>query len=91
MAKEKQETKFSAELLDELLEGQDAATVLRSDGLVGDLKRALAERMLNAEMDVHLGGETEQDGGNHRNACWLLAPSTRTIRASASGLSVSAD
>ena len=23
--------------------------------------------MLNAEMDVHLGGETEQDGGNHRN------------------------
>ena len=23
--------------------------------------------------------------------CWLLAPSTRTIRASASGLSVSAD
>ena len=29
MAKEKQETKFSAELLDELLEGQDAATVLR--------------------------------------------------------------
>ena len=67
MAKEKQETRFSAELLDELLEGQDAATVLRSDGLVGDLKRALAERMLNAEMDVHLGGETEQDGGNHRN------------------------
>ena len=53
MAKEKQETRFSAELLDELLEGQDAATVLRSDGLVGDLKRALAERMLNAEMDVH--------------------------------------
>ena len=67
MAKEKQETRFSAELLDELLEGQDAATVLRSDGLVGDLKRALAERMLNAEMDVHLGGEAEQDGGNHRN------------------------
>ena len=29
MAKEKQETRFSAELLDELLEGQDAATVLR--------------------------------------------------------------
>ena len=34
MAKEKQETRFSAELLDELLEHQ-AATVLRSDGLVG--------------------------------------------------------
>ena len=51
MAKEKQETMFSAGLLDELLEGQDPATVLRSDGLVGDLKKALAERMLNAEME----------------------------------------
>ena len=30
MAKEKQETRFSAELLVELLEGPDAATVLRS-------------------------------------------------------------
>ena len=67
MAKEKQETRFSAELLDELLEGQDPATVLRSDGLVGDLKKALAERMLNAEMDMHLGGESGQEAGNHRN------------------------
>ena len=67
MAKEKQETRFSAEVLDELLEGQDPATVLRSDGLVGDLKKALAERMLNAEMDMHLGGESEQEAGNHRN------------------------
>ena len=58
MAKEKQETRFSAELLDELLEGQDPATVLRSVGLVGDLKKALAERMLNAEMDMHLGGKS---------------------------------
>ena len=67
MAKEKQETRFSAAVLDELLEGQDPATVLRSDGLVGDLKKALAERMLNAEMDMHLGGESEQEAGNHRN------------------------
>ena len=68
MAKEKQETRFSAELLDdELLDGQDLATVMRSDGLVGDLKKALAERMLDAEMDVHLGGQIEQEVGNHRN------------------------
>ena len=66
MAK-RRETAFSAELLDELLEGQSAATVLRSDGLVGELKKALAERMLNAEMEVHLEGETEQEAGNHRN------------------------
>ncbi len=58
---------FSAELLDALLEGRDPKTVLDSGGLVGDLKKALAERMLNAEMDVHLGSEAESEAGNHRN------------------------
>lgn len=66
MAK-KQPSAVSAELLDELLAGQDPATVLTSDGLLGDLKKALAERMLNAEMDVHLDGEAEKQAGNHRN------------------------
>ena len=50
--KGKQKTRFSVELLDV----QDPATVLRSDGVVGDLKKALAERMLNAEMGAHLDG-----------------------------------
>ena len=45
---------FSAELLDKLLEGQDSASVLRSDGLLGDQKKSPAARMLTAEMDVHL-------------------------------------
>lgn len=58
---------FSAEILDELLDGQDPSTVLSSGGLLGDLKKALAERMLNAEMDSHLGSEAEQQAGNHRN------------------------
>ena len=58
---------FKAELLDELLAGQDPKTVLESDGLLGELKKALAERMLNAEMDVHLEDEAEQATGNHRN------------------------
>jgi putative transposase len=58
---------LSAELLDRLLDGQDPTTVLRSDGLIGELKKALAERMLNAEMDVHLDSEVEQQAGNHRN------------------------
>jgi len=58
---------FSAELLDELLDGQDPARVLQSDGLLGDLKKALAERMLNAELDAHLESEAEQQAGNHRN------------------------
>lgn len=58
---------FSAALLDELLSGQDPATVLNSDGLLGDLKKALAERMLNTEMEVHLNQEGERATGNHRN------------------------
>lgn len=66
MAK-KQPSAVSAELLDELLAGQNPATVLTSGGLLGDLKKALAERMLNAEMDVHLDSEAEREAGNHRN------------------------
>lgn len=55
---------FSGELLDQLLSGRDPATVLESGGLIGDLKKALAERMLNAEMDVHLDAESEVAAGN---------------------------
>ena len=58
---------FSAELLDQLLAGRDPKTVLESGGLIGDLKKALAERMLNAEMDVHLDAEAEAGVANHRN------------------------
>ena len=58
---------ISAGLLDQLLDGHDPSTVLHSDGLLGDLKKALAERMLNAEMDVHLDSQAEQSAGNHRN------------------------
>jgi putative transposase len=55
------------ELLDQLLEGRDPRTALDSSGLIGDLKKALAERMLNAEMDVHLAKEAEAGLANHRN------------------------
>ena len=41
------------EVLDQLLEGRDPATVFESGGLVDELKKRLAERMLNAEMDHH--------------------------------------
>jgi putative transposase len=58
---------FSKELLDQLLAGRDPKTVLDSGGLIGDLKKALAERMLNAEMDVHLAIEAEAGLRNHRN------------------------
>ena len=66
MAK-KDDQGFSKELLDQLLAGRDPKTVLDSGGLFGDLKKALAERMLNAEMDVHLENEADAGLANHRN------------------------
>ena len=61
---------FSAELLDQLLAGRDPKSVLDSGGLIGDLKKALAERMLTAEMDVPLANEAT-----------LASPTTATARA----------
>jgi putative transposase len=58
------------EVLDELLAGAEGKDVFGKDGLFDDLKKALAERMLNAEMDHHLGQETGEgsaDRSNHRN------------------------
>ena len=50
-------------LLDQLLAGADPKTAFDPNGLLDGLKKALAERVLNAEMDHHLAGE----GGNSRN------------------------
>jgi transposase-like protein len=61
------EHKIDPALLDELLKDQDPQSVLTAGGLLGDLKKALAERMLDAEMDVHLDSAEEQAAGNHRN------------------------
>jgi putative transposase len=55
------------ELLDQLLAGRDPAEVFAKDGLLDDLKRALSERILNAEMDEHLEGERAEGAGNRRN------------------------
>jgi putative transposase len=50
-------------VLDQLLGGADPKTAFAKDGLLDALKKALAERALNAEMDQHLA-----DGaGNCRN------------------------
>ena len=57
--------RFRAELLDELLAGANPAQVFTDGGLLDDLKKAVAERALDAEMDAHLEGE--RWGGNHRN------------------------
>jgi putative transposase len=55
------------EVVDQLLAGRDPATVFESGGLIDELKKRLAERMLNAELDHHLGNTAEEDAGNHRN------------------------
>src|SRR3982751_1631579 len=51
-------------VLDQLLAGADPRTALEANGLLDNLKKALAERVLNAEMDHHLAGE---EPGNRRN------------------------
>ncbi len=59
------------EIIDELLSGQDPRAVFSKDGLLDALKKALAERVLNAELDHHLAEERAQASpgrpGNHRN------------------------
>jgi len=62
---------FPNELLDQLLSqvsGKDAESLLGESGLVGQLKKQLAERLLSAELSHHLASEaTGADAGNHRN------------------------
>jgi putative transposase len=55
------------DLLDQLLAGRDPQAVFSKDGLFDDLKRALAERALNAEMDHHMDGEGGCGRSNSRN------------------------
>ena len=51
-------------VLDQLLDGADARTAFDTDGLIDQLKKALAERALNAEMDHHL--VTGEPGNSRR-------------------------
>ena len=55
------------DLLDQLLAGRDPKDVFNKDGLVDELKKALSERILDAEIDEHLDGDGGGSNGNHRN------------------------
>ena len=46
------------EVLDQLLAGHDPRDVFGRGGLVDDLKKALSERIPNAEIDDRLAGES---------------------------------
>ncbi len=59
-------------LLDGLLAGVDPAATLKSGEIFNALKKALAERVLNAEMDFHLKDEAE--AGNSRRRLHGLRP-----------------
>src|ERR1035438_8621058 len=53
------------ELLDQLLAGGAASAAFDPGGLLDSLKKALTERVLNAEMDYHLA--SDDSAGNSRN------------------------
>jgi len=66
MARRK-EPRIPDAILDQLLAGADARTAFDQGGLLDELKKALAERALNAEMDHHLDGEAAEGRSNSRN------------------------
>src|SRR4029079_5010693 len=68
----RKELKIPDAILDQLLAGADPKTAFDPNGLLDGLKKALAERALNAEMDHHLSGE---EAGNSRTMVFKLANS----------------
>lgn len=56
------------ELIDELLAGRDPSSVMRQDGLLGELKKALLNRLMAAEFEHHITEDRGSgEGKNHRN------------------------
>ena len=55
------------EILDELLAGSTGKDPFGKERLIDELKKALAERALNAELDHHLANEAEDGRTNRRN------------------------
>jgi putative transposase len=52
------------ELIEELLAGREPQEVFSQDGLLEELKKALAERILNAEMEQHRAFRAVGGGGD---------------------------
>ena len=68
------------DILDQLLAGRDPRALFEKDGLFDDLKKALAERVLNAELDEHLGQEAGEGRANRRNGSSKKTVLTETSR-----------
>ena len=68
----KKSNQFSQELLDDLMKDYDPKNpqaLIGKDGLLNGLKKALIERALSAEMDIHLGysKNNKSKGNNYCN------------------------
>lgn len=55
------------DMLDQLLAGRDPQDLFAKGGLLDELKKALSERMLSAELDDHLENEGAEGAINRRN------------------------
>ena len=55
------------DVLDQLLSGRDPRELFSKDGLIDELKKALSERILLAELDDLLETETAEGAVNRRN------------------------
>lgn len=55
------------DVLDQLLAGRDPCELFAKDGLLDELKKALSERMLAAELDDRLEAENAEGAINRRN------------------------
>jgi len=71
---------ISDELLDQLLAGADPKSAFVKDGLLDDLKKAFAERALNAEIDHHLDKGEEDGRCNSRNGYGRKSVFTETSK-----------
>ncbi len=74
------------ELLDQFLAGRDSQESFAKDGLFDELKKALSERILNAELDDHLSSDTEENKKNHRNGASKKTKLTGTSKVTLDGL-----
>jgi putative transposase len=55
------------DVLDQLLAGRDPEELFSKGGLIDELKKALSERILSAELDDHLETESTEGAVNRRN------------------------
>ena len=60
-------SKTEADLVAKLLAGVEVKSVADLDSVILQLKKAFAEKALNAELDHHLAEPGEAGNGNHRN------------------------